>query len=191
MFLLSTNKQEEIYKAALKLFAERDYDGTTVPMIAEAAKVGAGTIYRYFESKESLVNSLFQKVVMEFSETIKTDFPNSNEIREQFRHVFYQMVRFAKSNIYALLFIDSHAESYYLNEKSRSVFDGFMNFLVAIIEKGKERGVFSSLPSNALICIVYGAFVSFFKEIQHGKIIETPELIQGIERSCWNAIRID
>ncbi|MBY3625161.1 TetR/AcrR family transcriptional regulator [Acinetobacter sp. CUI P1] len=187
---MSTNKQEEIYKAALKLFAKRGYDGTTVPMIAEAAKVGAGTIYRYFESKESLVNSLFQKVVMEFSETIKTDFPASNEIREQFRHVFYQMVGFAKSNIYALLFIDSHAESYYLNEKSRSVFEGFMNFLVAIIESGKERGVFSTLPSNALICIVYGAFVSFFKEIQHGKIIETPELIEGIERSCWNALRI-
>ena len=43
-------------------FAERGYDGTTIPMIAEKAKVGAGTIYRYFENKEALVNSLFSKV---------------------------------------------------------------------------------------------------------------------------------
>jgi transposase len=34
----------------MQLFAERGYDGTTIPMIAEKANVGAGTIYRYFEN---------------------------------------------------------------------------------------------------------------------------------------------
>ncbi|NOU98934.1 TetR/AcrR family transcriptional regulator [Paenibacillus planticolens] len=188
---MSSNKQEEIYDAALKLFAERGYDGTTVPMIAETAAVGAGTIYRYFENKEALVNSLFQKVVTQFAETIKNDFPFSSTIREQFRHVFYQMVAFVKNNAYTLLFIDSHADAYYLNEKSQKEFQDFLSFLTAIVEEGKEQGVVSPLPANALICVVYGAFVSFFKEIQHGKLEESPELIAGIEKSCWNAIRAD
>ena len=55
-------------------FAERGYDGTTIPMIAEKAKVGAGTIYRYFENKEALVNSLFSKSMLELSEIIKRIF---------------------------------------------------------------------------------------------------------------------
>ena len=43
---MAKNKRDDIMEAALILFAERGYDGTTVPMIAEKAKVGAGTIYR-------------------------------------------------------------------------------------------------------------------------------------------------
>ena len=41
---------------------------------AEKAKVGAGTIYRYFENKEALVNSLFSKSMLELSEIIKRIF---------------------------------------------------------------------------------------------------------------------
>ena len=43
-------------------------------MMAEKAKVGAGTIYRYFENKEALVNSLFSKSMLELSEIIKRIF---------------------------------------------------------------------------------------------------------------------
>ena len=58
----------------MQLFAERGYDGTTIPMIAEKANVGAGTIYRYFENKEALVNSLFSKSMLQLSEMIKRIF---------------------------------------------------------------------------------------------------------------------
>ena len=52
-------KREAILDAALSLFAERGYHGTSVPSIAKRAGVGAGTLYRYFENKEKLVNALF------------------------------------------------------------------------------------------------------------------------------------
>ncbi|MGR5939329.1 helix-turn-helix domain-containing protein [Bacillus pacificus] len=45
------NKQEDIFDAAMQLLQSVVYDGTTIPMIAEKAKVGANTIYRYFENK--------------------------------------------------------------------------------------------------------------------------------------------
>jgi len=44
------DKRETILAAALELFVERGFYGTAVPEIAERAGVGAGTIYRYFES---------------------------------------------------------------------------------------------------------------------------------------------
>ena len=70
---MAKNKQEDIFDRDAT-FAERGYDGTTIPMIAEKAKVGAGTIYRYFENKEALVNSLFSKSMLELSEIIKRIF---------------------------------------------------------------------------------------------------------------------
>ena len=57
----SPDKREAILDAALELFAERTFDGTAVPLIAERAGVAAGTIYRYFDSKEALVNALYRR----------------------------------------------------------------------------------------------------------------------------------
>lgn len=67
----STTKREDILDSALTLFAERGFDATTIPMIATDAKVGAGTIYRYFANKEVLVNTLFQHYVTLFKEALE------------------------------------------------------------------------------------------------------------------------
>ncbi len=44
-----------IVSSAIRLFAERGIDQVTVEEIAEAADVGKGTIYNYFQTKEDLV----------------------------------------------------------------------------------------------------------------------------------------
>lgn len=67
------------------------------------AKVGAGTIYRYFENKEALVNSLFTKSVLQLSELIKNDFPVGANIREQFSHTYNRLFEFARQNADAFL----------------------------------------------------------------------------------------
>src|SRR5438105_1854269 len=54
------DKRRRILDAALRVFAERGFHGTSVPEVAEAAAVGTGTVYRYFENKEALVNQVYR-----------------------------------------------------------------------------------------------------------------------------------
>lgn len=188
---MAANKRDDIMKAALVLFAERGYDGTTVPMIADRAQVGAGTIYRYFENKESLVNALFQQCVAEFSDTLKLDLIYSaSHMREQFHIIFQQLIKFAGYNLHALLFINSHSSAYYLDEQSKMVFNKFLGIFRRIIEDGKEKGIIKNMETDALIVIVYGAFVLLYNLIKTEVIIESPKLLNDVEQSCWDAIRI-
>jgi len=47
-----------ILERAVKEFAERGYEGTTMDRIAEAAEVSKGTLYNYFSSKQEIFFSI-------------------------------------------------------------------------------------------------------------------------------------
>jgi AcrR family transcriptional regulator len=49
--------RERLFRAALKLFAERGYMATTVEDITEAADVGKGTFFNYFPTKEHVLGT--------------------------------------------------------------------------------------------------------------------------------------
>ncbi|MNZ33050.1 HTH-type transcriptional repressor Bm3R1 [compost metagenome] len=190
---MSNQKREDIMQAALVLFSERGYDGTTVPMIAEKAQVGAGTIYRYFENKERLVNELFQSCLEKFSNKIKENFPYStSDLREQFHYIFQKMIEFTKDDIYSVTFIESHSCGHYLDDDSEKMFEEFLGFLRQLLEKGRDQGrIVNKFPTDALIAIVYGAYVQLNKLIRNGIVPETKEMLIGVEECCWNAIRIN
>lgn len=51
---------QKIKQAALALFAQKGFRDTSVAAIAKEAKVSKGLIYNYFESKEHLLQVIFQ-----------------------------------------------------------------------------------------------------------------------------------
>ncbi|MEM7737790.1 MAG: TetR/AcrR family transcriptional regulator [Deinococcota bacterium] len=63
-----TNKRTAIYAAALNLFATRGFSNTPVSLIAKQAGVSQGLMYRYFESKEALL----QEIIHEALHTVET-----------------------------------------------------------------------------------------------------------------------
>src|SRR5439155_14023990 len=93
-----SDKREAIMNAALDLFVERGFHGTAVPEIADKAGVGAGTIYRYFESKEALVNVLYRQEKQRFAERTILEFPKTTIARELFRTMWMRMAEFAVAN---------------------------------------------------------------------------------------------
>ncbi|MBT2582844.1 TetR/AcrR family transcriptional regulator [Planococcus sp. ISL-109] len=185
----STSKRDAIIHSALTLFAERGYDATTIPMIATDAKVGAGTIYRYFENKEVLVNTLFQHYVTLFREALEKDYPKESGIREQFHHLFQGMVRFTNEHDHALYFIKTHTSAYFLDAESREQFSHLLMILQNFFDAGKKKKHIRELPSKALIAIIFGGFLQLYQLIRAGEIEASEELLAGVEESCWDAVR--
>lgn len=183
------SKRQDILDAAIVLFAERGYNGTTVPMIADAAKVGAGTIYRYFDHKENLGNVLFQEKIKALSGQLLKDYPTDSSIREQFHHIFDRIHHFAMRDTHALHFIDSHCNEMFLTKESQELFDAFIEYISNVVRVGQERGEIIVLQTEALIGVVYGAIVQILKMVRAGTIDGSSPLMDNLEECCWNAIK--
>ncbi len=55
--------REKIYRAAMKLFAERGFFETTTEAITDAADVGEGTFFNYFPTKPHVLTVLAEKQI--------------------------------------------------------------------------------------------------------------------------------
>ncbi len=61
----STEKRrEQILKAALEIFTQKGYAAATIPEIAKAADIAAGTIYLYYPSKRDLFVSVIKNFII-------------------------------------------------------------------------------------------------------------------------------
>ena len=132
------DKREAILAAALKLFAERGFYGTPVPLIAEEAQVGAGTIYRYFSNKNSLVNELYRHWKSALSQALTEGLPEDLPLRSLFREVLKNWIRFAITNRDAFVFLESHHHGSYLDEESIRLTDRIHNNYLQIFEQGQR-----------------------------------------------------
>ncbi|MGE8081242.1 hypothetical protein [Peribacillus loiseleuriae] len=90
---------------------------------------------------------------------------------------------FARYNVNSFRFINSHCDGYYLDENSKKTYNEFLDFIITVIDDGKEKGILRPLPSAALIAIVYEPIVMIIRMLEIGKITYTPDLVKELEGS--------
>lgn len=63
---IRTEKRQLIKESALKLFAEKGYDATSISEIAKKAEISKGLLYNYFASKDDLLKTIWDDLIEEF-----------------------------------------------------------------------------------------------------------------------------
>ena len=183
------DKREAILAAALKLFAERGFYGTPVPLIAEEAQVGAGTIYRYFSNKNSLVNELYRHWKSALSQALTEGLSEDLPLRSLFREILKNWIRFAITNRDAFVFLESHHHGSYLDEESIRLTDRIHNDYLQIFEQGQRDQIVKQVDPQLLMAVVSGMVIQMMKASWAGYLDITPENIARAEEICWEAIR--
>ena len=173
----------------MNLFGEVGFHGATVPQVAERAQVATGTIYRYFPSKEALVNAVFQREKEAVGRVLMADVRPDAPIREQF-HAFWR--RYAKHAIdhrASFAFLELHHHGPYLDETSRAVEERVLFGAKAFFELARAQQIVKPISAELAIAIVYGAFAAMVKGCWTGYLELNDETIDAAESCVWEAIR--
>lgn len=183
------DKRAAILDAALTLFAERGFHGTSVPDIAHLAGVGAGTIYRYFEGKEALVNALYQAHKGELGQALLAGFDASAPPRAAFHHFWHSAIAFTQQSPRAFQFLELHHHAPYLDKKSHDLEGELLAMAHTFITAASARQVFKDVPAEVLLALVWGAFRGLVQGGCEGRIVLTEKIISQAEECVWEAIR--
>lgn len=65
---MSKNTKERILTAALEMFSKNGYAGTNIRELAASIGMGKSSMYRHFESKEDIWNTLLDELVAYYAE---------------------------------------------------------------------------------------------------------------------------
>jgi AcrR family transcriptional regulator len=188
----NSEKRVEIMEAALELIAEHGFHGAPMAMVAEKANVGAGTIYRYFESKDALIAEIFSDLEKKVVEYLLQEYSLERSLRERFIYLSTMIIRYFMDNAIHFRFIEQYMNSPYgvslrrerLLGKARDI-DLFRNLL----QEGIDRQALKELPLPLHFALAFGPILSLLRDHILGFLKLDDSLIQKAVEACWDGVR--
>jgi AcrR family transcriptional regulator len=171
------------------VFAEHGLHGTPVPPIAAEAGVGVGTLYRYFDSKETLINAVFRDSKHRLKERLLSDLDLLHPSRSLFDNLWARLTAFAREEPDAFHFLEMQDHHSYLDPESRHQEQALLIPLGMMVVIGQRTGLLNDIMKPDLaIALFWGAFVGVFKAERLGYLTLDDDDLTRARDACWLAI---
>jgi len=193
--LTTSDKHADILQAALELIVERGFHDAPMSEIAEKAHVAAGTIYRYFENKDVLINDLFQEIEDKLMEVLLDNYPLGEPVKEQFFYVFGELCRYLLIHPLHFRYMEQFFNSPYGISKRRDKLSGKninqdkRDTLKEIFDEGISQQILKDLPVSVLSSLAIGPMLYVIRDHTLGFVVLEDPLIRRIAEACWDAIK--
>jgi AcrR family transcriptional regulator len=177
-----------ILDAALELFAERGYHGTSVPSVMDRAGVGGGSLYRLFESKEVLVNAVFREAKGRLERALRDGVDLGLPPRALFDELWTRLAAFARAEPLRFRFLELQDHAPYLDGESRQLELAVLAPMLLACMDFQRRGVFrADVEAPMIMAFVWGAFVGLVKSERLGYVKLGPPAFDAARDACWRA----
>jgi AcrR family transcriptional regulator len=139
-----TEVKEKIVQAAITTFSKYGYDKTRMDDIAKNAKLGKGTLYLYFKSKEELFYAISENSIKELKEQLSKLFSKKEDLvhdAEKFYDQYRNLIHDSEKVSFEMIAESSRNPKLRkaLYEQRMKVYDIVIDYLRRQIEKGFFR----------------------------------------------------
>lgn len=183
-------KKQKILEAAYQLFSENGYKKTKIVDIAAAAGIGKGTVYEYFDSKETLLISIFSSGVEEhldsFKKVTECEMTQTEKLIELVnlettctREHGARMMKMSQ-----MILDNSDGLSADFIKRMNEVWNRKYKFVHQILAKGIETGEFRNMNADMATVAIMGAVGSYLN-LKYGVSI-LPDVVLPFDAKSFN-----
>ena len=153
-------KRDLILKAATKLFARRGFFNAQVADVAREAGVAAGTVYLYFQSKDDLLISIFERTMHEGLEAARQALAGVSDPVERLRRLaLVHLERLGQDRDLAVVFqVELRQSTKFMERFSSSLLQDYLHAIRDAVADAQTAGRFRREVSPTFAAkVLYGA----------------------------------
>jgi AcrR family transcriptional regulator len=166
-------REQDILEAAMRLFAQEDWQQVTIERIAQEAEIGKGTVYLHFPSKEEIYARLaldFSRQVLERLHAIDRKLPVPQKLRAAI-HVFFSAHSAGPHLQRVCEYCDRDDFRRRIGAESRAELERvdaeIVGLIHAVLQQGIAEGVFADRPIPVLLYGAHSTVVGALRLFQH------------------------
>ena len=186
------DKRGDIIQAALELIAAQGFHGAPMSEIAAKAGVAAGTIYRYFSSKDDLIVAIYRTLEEMMIEAILEESSGGRPVRERFLALQRVSIKYFIAHPLHFRFMEQFFNSPYGDTMRRDNLlgkPGKHSLLIDIFSEGIAQGILKDFPLPIVFSLATGPLMFLMRDHIFGFITLDDALIERTTEACWDAIR--
>ncbi len=152
--------------------------------VAIHSKVGIGTLYNYFKSKDEMLQLSIQKLVEEEIHVIEKESDKIADPLEKIRYFFTEHFELLKSkpHLARLLLIElRQSEGYYKRNPSYNPLNYYLNYYIKVFEDAIKKKRLRKVDVQALAYTVVGTQeLIYLQWLIHGRDLDVQPLLDGM-----------
>ena len=154
------DKRDLILRAATKLFARRGFFNTQVADVAREAGIAAGTVYLYFQSKDDLLISIFERTMLQGIEAARQALVGVSDPVERLRQLArVHLARLGQDRDLAVVFqVELRQTTKFMERFSATLLQDYLRAIRDAIGDAQTAGRFRREVSSTFAAkVLYGA----------------------------------
>ncbi len=183
------SKRTAILNSTLKLVKENGFHGTPMSKIAKNADVAAGTIYHYFDSKETLMVELYIHTKNKLAEAILKGDDESRTYKDRFFQFMINQYNFYIENESALIFLEQYTNSPFAKNYPDKDSTLFLDKVIPFFYYGIDNGYFKNIDPRLLGPTIKGTLVAAASFRLSEQMLYSDEDIMEVVTIIWDGIK--
>lgn len=161
-------RRGEIFAAALDLFSEKGYHNVSMHEIARKAEFAIGTLYKFFENKESLYKALLLEQIEKFHNALTQAIEGPGDEIEKLRNYVKAKSEVFTANVKMIRFYFSETRGASFNIKAgldseiREQYVTFLGLLASVFASGMKKKRFEKISDPYHLAVALDSITSAF-----------------------------
>lgn len=185
----TSGKRVAVLNSTLALIKEHGFHGAPMSLIAKHAGVAAGTIYHYFDSKETLILELYVHVKDKLALAISAGDDPEKPYKDRFFNFMINQFNFYVENENSLFFLEQYMSSPFAKNFPERDSQLFADKVITLFQYGIENAHFRNIDSRLLAPTIKGTLVAAATFQLSEQIVFSKEDILEVVNIIWDGIK--